>query len=231
MVRAGSRTDEHGRTIGRFRRIGVRSNQLVDEPSWHEQNEIIRGRKESSDRPISHHDAKELWEAEVKALPETYTEPVYLVTGIVLPIWDRIGGPPRVYRVQTTVATEAGEADERMIGRLIAPDHLESTLRSLGAESEAQDLDPAALADRILAGAKATLANGWYLRRRRASGEMRIELVGAPPDTHRQLSQDGLFAEIHQWTTRIYVPTGARAGEVLARLIEHRPVVEVTSAE
>ena len=47
---------------------------------------------------------------ESQAAPEFYTEPVHLVTGTILPIWDRIAGHPRIYRAQTTDRTGAASA-------------------------------------------------------------------------------------------------------------------------
>ena len=228
LLRAGSSTNAHGGITGRLRRVGVRGSVLMDEPSAFERRQASQNG--AGDRPLSLADAKALWEAEVAAAPATYTESVYLVTGIVLPIWDRIEGPPRVYRVQTTVATEAGAADERMIGRLIAPDYLESTLKKLGAEGAALEITPQDLAERLIAGGRATLANGWKLRPRRVAGEIRIEVLGPAPQEHKQLMRDGAFVEVHQFRARVFVPTGEKAAGVLERITEHRPVIELCTA-
>jgi hypothetical protein len=235
LLRAGSSTNAHGGVTGRLRRVGVRGSVLMDEPSAFERRQASQNgtgdRGRSHDRPLSVTDAKELWEAEVAQSPETYTESVYLVTGIVLPIWDRIEGPPRVYRVQTTVATEAGAADERMIGRLIAPDYLESTLKKLGAEGASLEITPEKLAERLTAGGRATLANGWKLRPRRVAGEIRIEVLGPTQQEHEQLARDGAFVEIHQFRARVFVPTGEKAAGVLERITEHRPVIEFATPD
>ena len=229
LVRAGSGTDRHGVPKQQLRRIGVRGSILIDEPSEFEKVEAKN--KGAGYRPLSQTDAQVLWEAEVAAAPATYTEPVFLVTGIVLPIWDRVGGPPRVYRVQTTVATDAGAAEERMIGRLIDPMHLASTLRQLGAEGAKLEIEPGVLADRLMSGACATLANGWKLRPRRVAGEIRIELVGPVMREYTQLSRDGVFTEIHSFRTRLFVPTGEKAAAVLGRITEHRPVIEIVTPD
>ncbi len=159
------------------------------------------------------------------AAPEFTTEPLHLVTGTVLPVWDRIAGHPRVYRVQTTEATAHGPAGERMIGRAIEPEHLSATLKALGAESERVQITPEALAERLMAGASADLANGWTLRRRRVAGEWRIEITGPDLAAMREIEADGVFAEVHAFRTRFFVPVGERAASVLRALTEHRPVV------
>jgi hypothetical protein len=127
--RAGSRTTETGRVVQHLRRVGVRSNRLFD------QSEVERAGERTAHgptadgpsggyRPVHPDEAKQHWEAEVLAAPEFYTEAVHLVIGAILPIWDRIAGHPRIYRVQTTEASAYGAGGERMIGRVIMPDHL-----------------------------------------------------------------------------------------------------------
>ena len=225
LTRAGSRTTEAGRVVARLRRIGVRSNRLMDE------TEVGMTAEEGSlsgYRPLHHTEARTLWEAEVRAAPKFTTEPLHLVVGAVLPVWDRIAGHPRVYRAQTTDRSEYGEAGERMIGRAIEPEHLAATLKSLGAEADRIDLTPEALGVRIMQGAEAVLANGWRLRRRRVAGEPRIEITGPDMAAMRELASDGVFAEIHAFRTRFFMPTGERASAVLSAVTRHRPVVEIT---
>ena len=219
LFRAGSRTDEDGRVTGRVRRIGVRSNRLFD------QAEIARageGAESSSGyRPVHPDEAQGRWLAETHAAPDFFVETLHLVTGAVLPIWDRITGHPRIYRVQT-------DEGERMIGRVIAQDHLSATLKALGADSRRIEITPEELVQKLLAGAQAELACGWVLRRRRVAGEHRVELVGPDLGVLAELEADGVFCEIHQYKTRFFVPVGDRAPEVLGKVTEYRPVVELS---
>jgi hypothetical protein len=111
------------------------------------------------------------------------------------------------------------------------PEHLSATLKALGASGDPVEITPEVLADRLLAGAEADLANGWQLRRRRVANEPRIELVGPDYAAMRELEADGVFAEVHNWRTRFFVPTGERAARVLQAVTEHRPVVEIRGGE
>ena len=225
LFRAGSRTTETGRVVGRLRRVGVRSNRLMDE------TDLNRAGEGGGHQPIPTDEARALWAAGVAAAPEFYTEPVHLVTGTILPIWDRIAGHPRIYRAQTDVAGPHGPAGERMIGRAVMPEHLSATLKALGASGDRVEITPDTLADRLLAGAEADLANGWQLRRRRVANEPRIELVGPDFAALRELEADGVFAEVHAFRTRFFVPTGERAASVLRAVTEHRPVVELRGGD
>ena len=188
-----------------------------------DETEIHRAGEEGGHQPVPTDEARTLWAAGVDAAPEFTTEPIHLVTGTILPIWDRIAGHPRIYRAQT-------DAGERMIGRAVMPEHLNATLKALGAAGDRVDITPEALSERLLAGAEADLANGWQLRRRRVANEPRIELVGPDYSAMRELEADGVFAEVHAFRTRFFVPTGERAAGVLGAVTEHRPVVEIRDA-
>ena len=219
LFRAGSRTTETGRVVQRLRRVGVRSNRLMDETEVSRAGEGTVGGP-SGYRPVQSVEARMLWEAGVREAPEFFVEPVHLVTGTILPVWDRIAGHPRIYRAQT-------DGGERMIGRAVMPEHLSATLKALGAAGDPVDITPKALAERLLAGAEADLANGWQLRVRRVANEPRIELVGPDFAAMRELEADGVFAEVHAFRTRFFVPTGERTAGVLRAVTAHRPVVEV----
>ena len=80
-----------------------------------------------------------------------------------------------------------------------------------------------------MAGARADLANGWRLGRRRVAGEWRIEVTGPDLAAMRELEADGVFAEIHAFRTRFFVPVGERAAGVLQALTEHRPVIALSN--
>jgi hypothetical protein len=203
--------------VQRLRRVGVRSNRLIDE------TDLNRPGEGGGHQPIPTDQAKALWAEGVEAAPEFYTEPIHLVTGTILPIWDRIAGHPRIYRAQT-------DAGERMIGRAVAAEHLSATLKALGASGERVEITPEALAERLLAGAEADLANGWQLLVRRVANEPRIELLGPDYSALRELEADGVFAEVHAFRTRFFVPTGERAATVLRAVTEHRSVVEIREA-
>ncbi|MFQ5568229.1 MAG: strawberry notch-like NTP hydrolase domain-containing protein [Rhodothermales bacterium] len=217
LFRAGSRTTEQGQVTERIRRIGIRSNRLFD------RTELLHKSEGSGYRVIEAGEAKQRWLAEIEAAPAFYIETIHLVTGAVLPIWDRIAGLPRIYRVQT-------DEGERMIGRVIAPDHLSDTMRALGAEQRKVEVAPDELARRLMRGARAELSCGWVLRRRRVASEWRIELVGPDLDVLHELERDGVFTEIHAFKTRFFIPIGERAAAVLRRVTEYRPVIELTGS-
>ena len=57
-----------------------------------------------------------MWDAEIEGLPSHTESRLWLVTGLLLPIWDRLPGENmRVRRL----ATDAGE---RLLGRVLTPE-------------------------------------------------------------------------------------------------------------
>ena len=161
-----------------------------------------------------------LWEAELKALP-THTESrLWLVSGLLLPLWDRL--PTGSVRVRT-LATDAGE---RLIGRMLGAAQARALRIALGLGGDvgltAEEVCEAVL-DRGMA---FPLANGWRLARRRAMGADRIEVEG-PADTDLPaLKRLGCTTEIVSWRTRVLVPRAA----VLERLLDRWPLDEAADA-
>jgi len=204
-----SYTNEKGAVVERVRRIGPRSNALFDT------TEV-----EAKHQAVPTQEAQALWRQEIEAAPKTYTEEVSLLTGVLVPIWDRIrAGNPRIYRVQT-------ESGERLIGRLLPQKVLWQTIQAITGGD--LGLSPEEIIQVILKeGARATLSNRWHLARRRVQGERRIELLGPSRPAMDELREDGVLVEIVRYKTRYFLPTGPNGPEVLARLTEHRDVVDL----
>ena len=75
-----------------------------------------------------------LWQAECAKVPEFADSEFHIITGLLLPIWDRLPSRNmRVYRFET-------DEGERVIGRLVAPEELGRLYQSLGAEAPALSL-------------------------------------------------------------------------------------------
>jgi predicted RNA methylase len=163
------------------------------------------------------------WADEVAQVPEFTTSELHIVTGLLLPIWNRFPhDSTRVYRLRT-------DAGERLVGRKVSPEWVAATL-----DAEPARLSPdaafAALAD---GRAIIELTGGLQLRRVRVMGEHRIELTGFTEPMRERLRAWGLFSEIIAWKLRFFVPiaadgAGGETGDVvLARLIERYPLVRV----
>ena len=153
-----------------------------------------------------------LWDDEADALPRQETTKLFLLTGLLLPIWKDI--PTRNERIYR-VTPDGGGA---MIGRTLSED---------GA---------AALRARFMTGTPVTsgemltialgstnpvdLGHELSLRRRRVANETRLEIEGADGATIATLKSMGCFTEIIAFQLRVFVPhgDGADTGGILARI-------------
>jgi len=163
------------------RRTGnVRNAMSLTSPAYRRQNVDLNDFSSDKWVQLSSAAAKREWNVSLDGMPKTRHEKKHLITGALLPIWDRLSGNPRIMRVQT-------DSGERMIGRLIDTDDLEGTLSSLGVDAKTGgktsiDMKPSDVFDSVLNGGdEITLANGIRIIRRKVSGEWRIEVAGIDP--------------------------------------------------
>jgi C-terminal domain on Strawberry notch homologue/P-loop containing NTP hydrolase pore-1 len=164
-----------------------------------------------------------LWEAECARVPEFSESSFHIITGLLLPIWDRLPlNDMGVYRFET-------DDGERVIGRLITPEALAPLYQALGVDSS-PGLSPleawSAVIDR---GALLDLAGGLQVRRSLVMSVYRVELTGYSDGAVPQLKALGLTSEIIAWRLRLFIPTaGDRGPAILATLLEHHPLLRAS---
>jgi hypothetical protein len=164
-----------------------------------------------------------LWDAECEKVPEFADSEFHIITGLLLPIWDRLPSRNmRVYRFET-------DEGERVIGRLVAPEELGRFYQSLGSEAPALSAAEtwSAVLDR---GAVIDLAGGLQLRRSLNMGATRIELTGfSEGGTVGILKSLGLVSEIVAWRLRLFVPVSEEGPVILAALLARHSLIAVRS--
>ena len=174
----------------------------------------------SSWRQAAEPEWRAAWEAETAALPAFTESRFWIAAGLLLPVWDRL--PDTAMRVRR-LTTDDGE---RLIGRVLGAAELRRMRAAFGLAG-GPALTPDEAHDEIMVRGNALeLANGWRLARRRHMGAERIEIEGPDDRDLAALKAIGCFAEIVSWRTRIFVP----GTEVLARLLERKPLAETEEA-
>ena len=164
-----------------------------------------------------------LWEAECGKVPEFSESEFYIITGLLLPIWDRLPSDNiRVYRFET-------DDHERVIGRLVTPEALALVYEGLGVDAPA--LSPAEAWNAVVErGAVLDLAGGLQIRRSLVMSAYRVELTGITDSAVPQLKALGLTSEIISWRLRLFVPIAADRGPaILAALLERHPLLRANS--
>ena len=165
-----------------------------------------------------------LWDAEIDGLPSHTESRFWLVTGLLLPIWDRV--PDRNMRVRRLTA----DSGEHMIGRVLGPAEVVEFRNALGLAG-GPGLTPAELFGQVMdRGAAFPLATGgdraWRLARRSLMGAPRLEIEGPADGDVGTLKRMGCASEIVSWRTRVFVPDA----DVLERVVARYPLARPETA-
>lgn len=190
--------------------------QLVDKWEFDKNYELIEEEKAEGE-----------WKKELDATDKTHTEELHIISGTLLPIWNRLPtrGGQKVQRIRTE--------KKSILGRILNKRDVEDTLRSMGADMpsfrkpKTENLAKDILNKNVMA----RLVNGWTLSRSKVSGENRIELSGVSHYEKELIRNVGLFSEVISYHTRWFVPTGTGAQPIIDRLLKTYPVDEVLTPD
>ena len=165
-----------------------------------------------------------LWEAECAGVPEFSESSFHIITGLLLPIWDRLPAENmRVYRFET-------DDGERVIGRLVTPEALERVYDGLGVDGAPALSHQEAWSAVIARGAVLDLAGGLQIRRSLVMSAYRVELTGFSDGAVPQLKALGLTSEIIAWRLRLFVPTAEDRGPaILAAILDRHPLLRANA--
>lgn len=152
-----------------------------------------------------------LWNAQLAKIPEFQTSTFYIVTGLLLPIWNRL--PQEFCRIYRFTADDG----ERVIGRPING----SDLGRLGLTPIFSS--PEHAYNHLLSGGDIELAGNMVLKRVMAMHARRIELTGFERSQLPGLKAMGLVTETVAYTLRLFVPLGDEAPGILERLFKQYP--------
>lgn len=159
--------------------------------------------------------AKGVWDAEFAASPTTIDTNLNVLTGALLPVWNKlVGAENRVVRAMTADG-------ETILGRVIHDRYLDQTLNNLGVmrEGETQSYTPTQAMQAVYQGGTATLANGWTIKKRRIDGEDNIEVIGPDYRSKEVIEQANGIQRTIDYKTRYFLPFNDSRGESLATII------------
>ena len=154
---------------------------------------------------------RSLWNAEIEALPAHTETRFWLVTGLLLPIWDRL--PDKNMRVRR-LTTDAGEP---LLGRVLNATEQHAFRAAFGLDA-GPSLTPDELYTEIMRqGTAFALANGWRLARRLIMNAHRIEIEGPADGDIDTLKRMGCTVEIISWRTRVFAPNASTLELIVGR--------------
>ena len=167
---------------------------------------------------------KKAWEAETQKAPEYVENTLHMLTGTLLPIWSKL--PENNTRVMRIVTTDG----KQYLGRVISPDQIDSVLRNLGTARTKKQYTLKSLMSEVLDKNQELVLrdNRWKIRRRKVSGEWRIEVTGSNLWALNRV--EGIISETIGYEKRYFVPTGSKGEYTLGSIIRSNPVMDVRSA-
>ena len=169
-------------------------------------------------------EAKRLWEEQSAELPQTFTERIHMITGALIPIWQRIEGHPQIWRIVTNDGKE-------FLGRLIEEKELSRTLSALDVKYEdKKPYSPEELKKSLdKRGMVARLFNGSKIKFSSVNGEKRLEIIPTDPFMGMVLTKLGLLKEFINSKERIFFPNGN--DELLQQVIETYPIANISDTD
>ena len=178
--------------------------------------------------PVDDADFAAAWTAEVNAVPEFSTSRLTIVSGLLLPIWDRLPEENcRVYRLQT-------DERERVIGRMVTVEQLGTVYARLGLTDTVamtnDEIETAVMQRGAIVPLTGSSSGGdLSLRRSRVMNAWRQEVTGFDPSILPILKALGCRIEIIAWKTRAFLPLGDRPA--LDRLLKRFPQAGVVHGQ
>jgi predicted RNA methylase len=157
-----------------------------------------------------------LWTEEIEALAgEPERRQINILTGLLLPIWNRIPGDfIRVLRISD------GQGVGHL-GRTVDEADMAELARNMGLEDEGFTLTAAEVVEALERGTRKLPMPGHpdqWLQQSLVNGSRRIELVGFEPHAVARYKAAGCFTEIIRYKTRLFVPDVT----VLSRLMNEQ---------
>lgn len=175
---------------------------------------------------------KDAWKEAVKSVPEYDESELHMITGALLPIWNKLPteGTTKAMRITASDGTQ-------YLGRIIPPKQIDAVLRGLGVKgtSVKKEYSGTDLYSAIMDKAQVAVFNGMYggtltVARRRVSGENRLEISGGNLFSLKN-KYPGVFSETIQYKTRYFIPSGDRGKEILANMAKDYGVRSLGQAD
>lgn len=183
-------------------------------------------------KDLSLEEIGEVWEEQVAELPEFKFSTIHMVSGVLLPVWNRLRSAQiRVSRVRL-------DDGSSILGRLIPPMSLPGVLRNLGVESEGVDreawrkLSPQDIFQKLRDGdyTMVHIMNGWRFKKSLIGNEWRVELLGATVEQWPWIERNGGFQEKVGSKYRWFLPNTDSGADIFANIISQNTIRSIDEA-
>ena len=153
------------------------------------------------------------WQKQIDDAPEYNLERIYLICGLLLPIWGQLPNEtPEVFRLQTTDG-------QVLLGRAVSKEAINKVYQNFGINSI--KLEPADILQIISTHGEIANVGQWDIKKNRYKGEDRIEVIGVSGrDNVEWLKSFGCFTEniLCPWKVQVFIPID-QALEIITTLM------------
>ena len=202
VIPSNSQTSCAGEVISRVNLIFPHGNQKMTD------GELER----SHWRPVSEIRFRTIWEQEIATIPPFKTDTFFLITGLLLPIWNRLDPTRmRIYRLQTNDG-------DKLLGRVVTAEAIAELTQSFNFDC---DLTATEIVTAARNGDKPVpLQGGLKLQTSRVGGNQRLEIIGFSGQTQFDwLKSMGAFAELINYQLRAFLPNDDSAVVIVEKIL------------
>ena len=174
---------------------------------------------ESSAEQIDKKNWQREWDAEIKKAPEFNEETVHMLTGALLPVWNKLpsDGITKVKRILADDGTA-------YLGRIIGADKIDGVLSLFSASRTHEAYTGEIISQRVLDGKRISLTNGRAeFFRSRVSGEWRIEYTQSNSFMIPRIYPEMIMERIN-YQNRYFVPVSEKGKALIDKIIANNPV-------
>lgn len=179
--------------------------------------------------PVPANDARNWWEREYAETPATESRRFYILSGAIIPIYDKIMGASGIQSVKIARALLAdGHA---LVGLNLGQSDVPNVKQRLGVGTPLSHSSPVEILDLVKGGALIELDNGWRLTSSRIACDLVIELVLAGvPANREELLGYGFSEEIVHYKRRWFVLLEEAAAPLAELLARRKAVRDLTGS-
>ncbi len=194
----------------------------LDSPVAGKGNRYVESTFKEKTTAINKADWKQAWADETAKAPEYNEETKHLLTGTLLPIWNKL--PSNSTRVMRIVTDDG----QQFLGRIIDSDVIDAVLGQFNTKRTKETYTPAQLKDMVLKEGKQIILRDEKTKfiRRRSSGQQRIELVGNNILFYAR-RYPAIITEKINWDYRYFIPDNEQGVAVIESITKYNPVVDV----
>jgi predicted RNA methylase len=193
----------------------------MQSPTVGKRSHIVETTFKSKWEKISKKEEKQAWDNELKNEPKFIEEKLHLISGALLPIWNRL---PEDHARVIRITTDDGNS---YLGRLVPSHQIDETLRRLGVSRTKETFNVKDSINKVLnSNMIIRFVDKTSIKRTKVAGEYRLEIKGSNLWAFER-NYEGVFSEKIGSEWKWFIPKGDKAVSIIEQITESTPILEV----